>query len=428
MPSRADTRVAVEWLLRVALIALLGWALWRTTRSSAASPDAVAVDARNVDAEIARLVAAPAPASIDVSMDQGLSRSQRDALVALRRAGSAVRWHGTSPALAIEAVREREPDARGRLLIAAGDSSSIALADSAGALDTVRAGGGATVDVGTLVGSVRAALGRHSATTLAPPATPRGAVMVLSHVGWESKFVMAALTEAGWTVRARIPAAPSVDVRDDGLLPLDTARYDAVIALDSSAADFGGAIAHFVAQGGGLVVVGDAMSIDALRSLVPAQAGARRVGRILLAEDTVTPPDLPVRPLSELQRDALTLEKEPSGVTLVARRAGMGRVLAVGYDDTWRWRMLGGNSGLSAHRAWWSRAVGSVAPEREGAPMAQDGDAAPRAALADALGAPSTSSVAATRAAIDALPLALFTMIALALLAEIASRRFRGAR
>jgi hypothetical protein len=255
-------------------------------------------------------------------------------------------------------------------------------------------------------------------------------VLLLARAGWEEKFAAAALGEAGWTVRARVPAAPGVDVSDPGLLPIDTARYDVVVALDSTAADLAPAVARFVSAGGGLVAAGSATSLPALRGLVPAQAGARRPGRILLDADTVTPPDLPIRPLGSLRADAVPLERQPAGVTLAARRAGLGRAIAIGYDESWRWRMLGGASGPAAHRRWWSRTVGLAAPEREdAAARALAGDAAPVAALVDALGPSSTGSAAAQQgAAPSRLPIALLLLIAAALLAEIASRRFRGAR
>jgi hypothetical protein len=112
------------------------------------------------------------------------------------------------------------------------------------------------------------------------------------------------------------------------------------------------------------------------------------------------------------------------------RRAGRGRVAAVGYDESWRWRMQGGAAGEAAHRAWWSRMAGLVAPERElfhavDAPVRRD--AAPRAALVAALGAPSTASDVADRPASNRLPLVLLLLALAALLAETASRRFRGA-
>jgi hypothetical protein len=220
-----------------------------------------------------------------------------------------------------------------------------------------------------------------------------------------------------------------VSVVDASLLPLDTARYDAVIALDSTAADLAPAITRFVAQGGGAVIVGSALDVGVLRGIAPARAGARRPGRILLEGDTLTRADLPLRPLVAMRDDAVPLERQAAGVVVAIRRAGTGRAAAVGYDESWRWRMQDGSAGEDAHRAWWSRMTGLVAPERASPDSAASGrsDAAPRAALVAALGAPSSASAPSGGSTSNRLPLVLLVLVLVALLAETASRRFRGA-
>jgi hypothetical protein len=275
---------------------------------------------------------------------------------------------------------------------------------------------------------VRAGLGAYSASVAPPPATARRDVLVLGRASWESKFVQAALGEAGWRIRARQPVAPGVTVADAGLLPIDTTRYDVVVALDSTAADLAPAVARFVAAGGGLVAAGGATELASFRALLPARAGLRRPGRILLDADSVTRADLPLRPLGTLRDDAVILDRQSGGVASAVRRAGSGRVLAVGYDESWRWRMLGGAGGPAAHRAWWSRTVGLVAPERGAERTTTPDDAAPLASLVSALGPQAPAASRAARAGGDALPLALLVLVAAALLAETASRRFRGAR
>jgi hypothetical protein len=201
-----------------------------------------------------------------------------------------------------------------------------------------------------------------------------------------------------------------------------------VIALDSTASDLATQISRFTTMGGGLVAGASALSDSRLAALAPVRAGARRPGRILLAEDTVTTRDLPMHPLVTSRVDAVALAREPAGVVIAARRAGLGRVLVVGYDESWRWRMLGGATGLPAHRRWWSNAVGSVAPDREAGVSGSDADAAPIAALTAAIGPRSMGEGSQTGSATDQLPLWLFVLAAAALLAETASRRFRGER
>ena len=414
-------------MLRTTLLAALGVALWRSLPPVDVSATSRAVSASALGRDLDAMLTDPVLSAVDLTIDAMPSRAERELLMALRRAGVAVRWHGGPPALAIEAVRVREPDERTRLLVTGGGGAPIVLADSAGVLDSIRGGSVATVDVASVVGAVRAEQGRFAARAVVGSSGPRRAVLVLGRADWESKFVMSALSEAGWLVRASIPTAPGVTVRDDGLLPIDTTRYDVVVALDSSAVDLALTIARFVEQGGGLIADGSALDLAPFRALAPARAGQRLPGRILLADDSVTPRELPFRPLATARPDAVTLERQPAGPSLVARRAGMGRVLAVGYDDSWRWRMLGGVSGLAAHRRWWSAAVGSVAPERDVA-TTTGGDAAPLASLVSALGPPSTPAATGSHATHDPMPLILMLIVAGCLLAETASRRFRGER
>ena len=429
MPSRAESRRALEWALRAVAVVGLGVALWRSFVRADETARAQATATSTLARDIPGVIAHPGIASLDVNVDASPSRTERDALVALRRAGIPVRWHGAPPALAMQARRVREPDSRARLLVIAGDSIPIALVDSAGVLDSVRAGAGASIDAASVVGNVRAESrgGRFRAMATPPARDTRRAVLVLGRAEWESKFVAQALTEAGWVVRASIPTAPGVVVRDAGVLPIDTARYDAIVALDSTSADLAPAIARFVASGGGLVAGAEALDVAALRVLAPARAGDRHPGRILLAEDTVTPRDLPMRALTQVRMDAIALTREAAGVTRAVRRAGLGRVMAIGYDESWRWRMLGGSSGVDAHRRWWSGAVGSVAPERADTSAAL-ADGAPRASLIDALGPPTSVAAARVTEPTDPLPLALLLVAVACLLAETASRRFRGER
>lgn len=417
-----------EWALRAALVLLLAVALWRALHERSAGAETRHTRASGLTRTLDEATRGDRIGAVDVSMDVAPSAAQRAWLRALRRAGVAVRWSGTVPTLAIAAERVREPAAPARLFLAA-DTGAIALSDSAGVLDTLRASaGGAMLEAPEVVGAVLARQGTFAARAALPPAVDRRAVLVLGRASWESKFVLAALSEAGWPVRARLPAAPGVAVTDPGLFPIDTARYDAVVMLDSSAADLAPAVARFVAAGGGVVAAAGATNLDALRAIVPARAGDRRPGRILLDDDSTTRADLPLRPLAWLRADAVALERQAAGTAVAVRRAGSGRALSVGYDESWRWRMLGGASGPAAHRAWWSRTVGNVAPDRDTALQATAGDAAPAAALVSALGPPTPPAARARTDAGDPLPLVLLVALAAALLAETASRRFRGAR
>ena len=429
MPSRAEWRRWGEWVLRLALVVVLAIALWRSMR--AARPGAVSVSARatTLGEALHRATSTERVGTLDVTVDGALSPAERAWLVALRRSGVQVSWRGNVPAMALTVERSREPVARARLRLVSDSGGVLVLRDSVGVLDSVSAARGAAVEAPDVVGRVTAQQARFSATSSVPDRTDRRAVLVLGRAGWESRFVLAALGEAGWQVRGRLPVAPGVSVVDASVLPLDTVRYDVVIALDSTAADLAPAAARFVAQGGGAIIAGSALDVGTLRGLAPARASARRPGRILLEGDTLTRADLPLRPLVAARDDAVPLERQPAGLAVAVRRAGRGRVAAVGYDESWRWRMQGGAAGEEAHRDWWSRMAGLVAPERAPATsaVAERTGAAPRAALVAALGEPATSNASRGSSSSSRLPFVLLVLALVALLAETASRRFRGA-
>jgi len=429
MPSRAEWRRSGEWTLRLVLVATLAIALWRSTSDVQPGAASESATTSSLASALHRATSSERVGALDLIVDGTLSPMQRDWIAALRHAGVRVSWHGDVPALAIAVDRAREPVARARVRLVADSGAPVAVSDSVGAIDSVRTAV-ASLEASDVVGLVTARRGRFSASAAVPARADRRDVLVLGRAGWESRFVLAALGEAGWKVRGRLPVAPGVSVVDATLLPVDTARYDAVIALDSSAADLAPAIARFVGQGGGAIVAGSALDIGVLRALAPARAGPRRPGRILLDGDTLARTDLPLRPLVAVRSDAVPLERGPAGAIVVIRRAGRGRVAALGYDESWRWRMQGGPTGLAAHREWWSRLTGLVAPARDsarGRTASTTANAAPRAALLDALGPPSRAAATRHDSPFTRLPLVLLVLVVMALLAETASRRFRGA-
>lgn len=408
----------------------LGVALWRSVRASASSTTSVEMRAAVPGDALVRATTSRGVGKVQVNMDGSPSAQQLAWLSALRRSGVQVYWSGSPPAIAIAADRAREPVAPVTMRLVADSGAHVVVGDSIGVIDSVRAVPAATLEASEVSGSVNSRVGAYVAAAGVPSRSERRDVLVLGRASWESRFLLDALGEAGWHVRARLPVAPGVAVTDASLLPLDTARYDAVVALDSTAADLTGVVMKFVAQGGGVVVVGGALDIGALRTLAPASAGARRAGRILLEGDTLTRADLPLRPLGDVRADAVVLERQPAGIAVAIRRAGRGRVAAIGYDESWRWRMQGGAAGAAAHRMWWSRMVGLVAPARDPvatSPPSGNEVAAPRAALVDALGPASAPTSVVSSSGSTRLPLALLVVIVALLLAETASRRFRGA-
>jgi hypothetical protein len=302
-------------------------------------------------------------------------------------------------------------------------------------LDTVsaRADGaaGARITVPGVLGAASAAAGHTTARAVSTDSLVLGRVLVLGQVGWESRFIVDALEERGWRVDARLTLAPKTDVVQGVLGAIDTARYAAVVVTDSSAVGDGARLGAYVRSGGGLVLAGAAADMRAIRDVAPGAVG------VLVPPGTIGPADstvgaakhhLGLVPIVDMHADAVPLESRDAVVAVAARRVGAGRVVQVGYVDTWRWRMSAPR-GAGDHRDWWAGLVSAVAhaPTVTRSPD-RTADNAPLARLIDVLG-PMTAPPAGPRPLDDPSRRGwLFAAVVVALLGEWGSRRFRGAR
>jgi hypothetical protein len=202
-----------------------------------------------------------------------------------------------------------------------------------------------------------------------------------------------------------------------------------VVALDSTAARDVRAVERFVRSGGGLVLAGDAARSAAFTRLAAGRAGTRVRPAAISFDDSAPRRALGFYPIAAYGDDVVPLESRDGSLAVAARRVGAGRVLQVGYDESWRWRLQGGSDAPEAHRAWWSAVVGSAA-YRAAHELPLDVatlDPAPLAATFSALGEPvaperETAPPPQRPVLRGWMLLALFAM----LLAEWASRRLRG--
>src|SRR5690606_16571189 len=145
-----------------------------------------------------------------------------------------------------------------------------------------------------------------------------------------------------------------------GTVELDTSVTGAVVVLDSTAARDSREIARFVRSGGGLVLAGEAARSESFSSLAAGRAGARVRAASIAFSDSAPRRALGFFPVAAVD-GAVPIETREGAIAVAARRAGAGRVVQVGYDATWRWRLQGGSDSPEAHRAWWSQVVGSAA-------------------------------------------------------------------
>jgi hypothetical protein len=369
--------------------------------------------------------------AVHVRAEGGLTVQARDSLAALARSGQRVTWSGSVSPIAAASEPVRDPSARTRIAVA---GTAAVLNDSLGPLDSLGTGGGSLTTSG-LAGAVRVSAERTEARTLPTLGPAPGRVLVLGRVGWESKFVVAALEEAGWTVETRLRLSDSLRITQGGGDPA-IATHAAVVVLDSALGADAAAITRFVRAGGGVVLSGAGARSSALAALAPASAGAEVAGESDAFERDEPRHALPFRPLTRLRADAVLLERRDDAAAIAARRVQAGRVVQSGYAETWRWRMQAERDGPSGHRAYWNqlvataaaapRAVATVPTSAAPAAAARSSDEAPLAALVQQLGAPVTDAPP-TAPTIPSIPAWLGALVLLLLLAEWASRRARGA-
>jgi hypothetical protein len=434
MPSRAEVRVRLEQVLRGVVIVVLAALLWQSLHEQSDS-ERQSVAARSVRNALAKWSAlGRAPSGIHVQMDSMPSPLERAWLGALAGAGSSVTWSGDLPPVMIDAQPVASPAGGTKVIMAAPSGSSVVLRDEVGVIDTVRAeSGGAGLTLESAAGLVTARVKGSPASTVSPGSIVLHRILVVGNAGWESKFVVAALEEEGWKVDAFIRVAPGVDVTQGSAVVIDTSRYSAVVALDGAASTYANRIIEFARTGGGVVLAPPAASLDAMAPLRAGTVGrATSEARAVQSGGAVTLATLALSPITSLRSDAIPLERRAGAVAIAARRIAAGRSLQLGYEDTWRWRMGGGDGAVRDHRLWWTGLVSSVAYASRfpRATTIAPTDEAPMIGLVAAVGpaSPAGSILTGSGSPPDwpDWPAWLFALLALALVGEVGSRRLRG--
>lgn len=365
------------------------------------------------------------PSALRVQLEISPTAITRDSLAALARAGRRVTWAGDLAPLAVMAEPVREPGLRWR--VAAVGSAPLIVRDSLGVIDSLAVASALTLE--PTRGPVQIVQGSTLASVTPRDIAPPRRAMVLGRVGWEARFIITALEEAGWNVDARLALGREREVRQGDASPR-LERHDVVIVTDSTSANASAAsLARFVRAGGGLILAGEAAASGALALRAITGARVQRVEEPETESFEGHEPThaLPLFALSAIASDASLLEDREGTPAIVARRVEAGRVMQVGYAETWRWRMQGEGRSVEEHRLYWSRLAGLVArgEARPAALLADARDAAPLAALVHAIGPPSEADASAVASG-PTFPTWLGPIILLALLAEWGSRRRRG--
>ena len=428
-------------VLHVVALASMALALWRLmTPAVVRNAQAVVRADGGLETSFATLLRAPAE-TIAVSLDGVPDVQTRAAIRTLRASGHSVllTTDRTLPGIAVAAEEEWRASGGARVQMVAPDSQLLAVRDGAGLIDSMRVPlAGDRRRTGPITGLITLATARAQARVAplraANPATAR--VFVAGDATWESRFLVAALEEAGWPVDVAITLSPRVVVAQGEARRPTRTRHAIVIALPGASPAVLSSLPAFARSGGGVVLVGEVARSASLASLRAGTPGAARSGEVG-AEASDHPRDgLDVVPLASLARDAVALEMRDGMTTVAARRVGAGRVLQVGYDNSWLWRMAGNDDAPVAHRRWWTALLSGLVPLS--APVAHapamtdslGADAAPVAAMARDVGLPAVQSArlasdsASFVASLDLRLLLILSLISL--VASWAARRWRG--
>ncbi|MDQ3244608.1 MAG: hypothetical protein M3Q09_12845, partial [Gemmatimonadota bacterium] len=386
-----------ELALRALSLGILAWMLWLSLDRGVAEQTGSAGSGNLMVALKDWTLSGSPPRRVSVQLDRVPSARERDWLAALSTAGTEVKWTGELPVVGVDVHPVASPSGGLSVLVAAPSGSRAILRDEVGALDTVDArNGGSRIAVPAASGVVAATVAGTTARAEQRDSLQLRRILVIGGAGWESKFVTAALEEAGWIVDAQILVAPTAVVTQGSPGQIDTARYSAVVALDETAAASAGRIVAYVSSGGGLILAPSAALSPALAPVrVGASGRSIAVASLAGAQGPTTLETLALSPITGWKSDAVVLGRRRQMATVAARRFGVGRVLQHGYEDTWRWRMSGGESSVGDHRAWWSTALSVVAytPRRSLSGLAEL-DAVPLARLVESLGPASAPAAA----------------------------------
>jgi hypothetical protein len=420
----ADRREWAEALCRAAAFLVLAFLIFRVAfGTQVTAPEKVVARI----SELPSLTRGGSIPNIHFTLEGVPSTLQRDWQRALRSTGSSISWSGNAQPLAVSAAPNANPEGGHTLTAYYGGTGVVQVRDAISAIDSATSSSHfVSFPVAVSSGPARTIAGHDSASLPLMDSVILRPVLVIGKAGWETKFVLAALEEAGWKTNAIIFVAPSVITSEGSAAPIDTARYSAVVALDESASPRAREIIAFVGSGGGLVLAEDAARSAAFASLrvsttapVPRQSSSDA--------DTVSRVSARFAHL-DLAPTAVAIESHGRNVAVGAIRANFGRVIQTGFTDTWRWRMQGTQQSLIDHRDWWSGLVSKVAyaPRFSFTALADDG--APYADLVSIAGPPLTRYNESSRLDDSLNELFWILLLFSLLLVEWTSRRLRGAR
>lgn len=421
----ADRREWVEAICGVGAFALLAFLVFRAVlpQGDSLSPDTII-------AHIADLPALTRNASgsiIHFELEGTPGVTERAWENALRSARNSITWSGDLHPVVVSGKPNANPERGHTVSGYAPRDSLIMVRDNISTIDSASNHARfISIPIAVSSGLVRAVTEHDSASVELLDSALLRSALVIGRAGWETKFVIAALEEAGWRTDALIFVAPSVITTQGPVTSIDTAHYSAVVALDESAGLHARDIDAFVRSGGGLVL-GEAAARSPGFAQLRVSASAPTPRSTSIDGDTVSHGSAPFTRL-DIRPSAVAIEQRAGDITVAAIRVDFGRVIQVGFADTWRWRMQGSQQSIIDHRDWWSGLVSNVAYAPTISNAATDNDGAPYAEFVSIAGPPATNEPSAKNVSESTSDLIWILFLFGLLMSEWTSRRLRGAR
>lgn len=425
MRSLAELGSWVERVCRVGAFMLLAYLAYRELVPGNRSALPKATEARIAD--LPDLTRRDSLTHIHFALSETPNVAERAWQQSLRQLGTKITWSGNLLPIALSARPAASP-AGGYLLSGfAGRGGYVKVRDEISSIDSLPTHSGfLSTPFSVTSGVVRAAAGSDAASAASRDSVVLRRVLVIGKAGWETKFVLAALEEAGWKTDAAILVAPGVSVDQGDISSIDTAHYAAVVAVDESAGSRARQVAEFARTGGGVVIGNAAAASEALAGLRVSQ-DARKSSQVQPADDIASRAETAFGAL-RISADAVPLEVRNGSVAVAAKRFGFGRVAQIAFEETWRWRMQGNARAVSDHRNWWSGLVSQVAHAPRVTIASSPDDRAPFSDLITIAGNATKAPIAAKSLA-DGRWRFIWILVLLGLLMlEWTSRRLRGAR
>src|SRR5687767_4436302 len=191
MPSRAESRLLFERVLRGVVILALAGLLWQSLPGQTASAGrSASARGTELSESLREWSTTPGISSIRLHLESIPSQTERAWLAGIAAVGSGLTWSGDVASTMIDAQPLASPAGGTTVTVAAPNGVPVVLSDEAGLIDTVNAQrNGVGIVLRSVTNRLTAAVGGSVASAIQTDSVLVRRVLVIGNASWESKFV-----------------------------------------------------------------------------------------------------------------------------------------------------------------------------------------------------------------------------------------------